>query len=514
MTDHGDSTSGTRPAAAEGELDLQSLPRLPDGVPWFAEVWIAVRHLMSRKSDVMISIVAVLSVLSVVASVALVNIVLSVMTGFEVDLREKILGANAHVVVLGVAGQVRDHEEVVEEIEQMPGVNGAAAFVYGEALLRSSSTNNFAGVIIKGIDPQRTDKVTALAEDLIVGPGGRLETPEQRMRVFRNMSEDTPGPTIPDLIASRLLDEDDPLVWPPVPDGRQDTDLPPGLEGIELDPTVVPGGADASDAEPLPGILIGKELARTLGVGPGSELQLMDPIGGAPGPMGVPTPRIKPVRVAAVYSSGMFEYDNKWTYMANPEVQQFMRLGPGVTGVEVSLDDMYAAPAFAQTLDEEFGPLYYAKHWQQMNQGLFEALELERQVSSLVLFVSVVIAVLLILCVLIMMVMTKTREIAILRAMGASRIGILRVFLWEGMLIGIVGSFGGTVLGVLGCLLLDLYGWPLDTDVYLLTTLPVVIEPFNVAGIAVGAVLTCFIATMYPALSAALMEPVEGLRYE
>jgi len=521
-----------------GEVDLLGLPPVRSGLPFAAELWIAVRHLMSRKSDVMISIVAVLAVVGVVASVAMVNVVTSVMTGFEVDLRDKILGANSHVVVLGVASQVRDHDSVVQVAERIPGVTGAAPFIYGELLLRSSSTNRYAGVIIKGMDPQRTDRVTSLAEDLVVAPTGRLTTPEQRLQVFRAMAEPTPGPTIPDLIAVRMLDEDDPLVWPDddagdrgSADGQadsgsespgQDTDGSvmeaverrgrDGLDGLELDPTTLPGAQ--AEAEPLPGILIGTELARTLGVGPGSELQLMDPVGGTPGPMGMPTPRLKPVRVAAVYESGMYEYDNKWTYMANSDLQEFMRLGDAVTGVEVAVSDIYQAPAVADELDEAVGPLYYAKHWQQMNQGLFEALAMERQVSSLVLFSMVVIAALLIVCVLIMMVLTKTREIAILRAMGASRWGVLRVFVLEGMLIGVVGSLGGTALGLLACWLLDLYGWPLDTDVYFLNTLPVVIEPTNVVKIALGAIGTCFVATLYPALTAALMEPVEGLRYE
>lgn len=497
-----------------GDVDLTALPKVRGGLPFVAEFWIALRHLMSRKSDAMISIVAVLAVVGVVVSVALVNIVTSVMTGFEEDLRDKILGANAHVVVLGVAGQVRDADRIVELSERIPGVQGAAPFVYGEVLLRSPSTNRYAGVIIKGIDPQRTDSVTSLADDLIVSPEGRLQTAEQRLALFRAMSEPTPGPTIPDMIAVRMLDEDDPFAWP-VEDEAPDGAAPDGAapdDGIELAPDPTP--TDLGDPEPLPGILLGIELAKTLGVGPGSELQLMDPVGGAPGPMGMPTPRVKPVRVAGVYQSGMYEYDNKWTYMANPDVQSFMRLGDGVTGVEVALSHIYEAPQVAAELDEAMGPLYYARHWQQMNQGLFEALELERQVSSLVLFSTVVIAALLIVCVLIMMVLTKTREIAILRAMGASRWGVLRVFVLEGMLIGLVGSAGGTSLGLLGCLLLDRYGWPLDTDVYFLNTLPVVIDGWNFASIAVGAVLTCFAATLYPALSAALMEPVEGLRYE
>lgn len=475
-----------------------------------AELWIAVRHLMSKKSDVMISIVAVLAVLGVVSSVALVNVVTSVMTGFEVDLRDKILGANAHAVVLGVTGEVRDHEGVLDVVENTPGVHGAAPFVYTEMVVRSS--NKHAGIILKGMDPERSDKVTSLMADLTVGPKGPLRTAADREALFRGLAEATPGPTVPDVLAVRLLEDDHPLFSDAEDDATgegTELDLPAGLEtGLDE------GTRYDAEPEPLPGMFIGIELARTLQVGPGSELQLMDPFGGAPGPMGLPTPRIKRVRVAGVYESGMYEYDNKWTYMANADVQPFLRMGDAVTGIELSVDDIYSAPSIATSIDEAVGPLYYARNWQQMNQGLFDALKLERRVSSLVLFSTVGLAALLIVCVLIMMVLTKGREIAILRAMGASRWGILRIFILEGTLIGIVGAAGGTGVGLLACWLLDLYGWPLDTDVYFLNTLPVVIEPWNVAAIAVGAVFTCFLATLYPAITAAMLKPVEGLRYE
>jgi lipoprotein-releasing system permease protein len=505
MNDEPRQTEGEEaaPVSLGAALDFEALPGVRPGPAISAELWIALRHLMSKKNEVMISIVTVLAVIGVVASVAMVNIVTSVMTGFEVDLRDKILGANAHVVVLGVAGQVRDHERILQVAEQTPGVAGAAPFVYTEMVLRSSTKH--AGVILKGIDPERTDKVTSLLVDLKYGPEGRLADNDAKTRLFRSMSQPTPGPTVPDLLAARMLDDEGPVLWPP----HEDLDDDGGPE-LQLGP----GGDPEAAPEPLPGMLIGEELALTLAVGPGSELQIMDPFGGAPGPMGLPTPRIKRVRVAGVYQSGMYEYDNKWTYMANSDVQDFLRLGGAVTGIEIAVTDIHTAPATALAIDEAVGPLYYARNWQQMNQGLFDALNLERRVSSLVLFSTVLIAALLIVCVLIMMVLTKGREIAILRAMGASRWGVLRIFVYEGTFIGIIGAAGGTALGLLGCVLLDLYGWPLDTDVYFLNTLPVVIEWTNVVNIALGAMLTCFLATLYPAITAALLEPVEGLRYE
>lgn len=491
-------------------LDFSALPSVTPGAPYVAEFRIAIRHLMSKKADAMISIVAVLSVLAVLASVALVNVVLAVMTGFQVEFRDRILGANAHIAVQGLGGQVRNADKIVDLADEIPGVRGAAPFIYSETILKSAT--RYSGVVLKGFDPERTDRVTDLANDLIVGPKGAL-TSEERLALFRGMAEPTPGPTLPDLLAMRLLTDTagaDGLIFR-VDDGALQPQDDPG-DGPELD-----YGLDRPverEAEPLPGVLIGKDLALHLEVGPGSEVQLVDPFGGGMGPMGMPNPRVRRVRIAGVYQSGFPEYDAKWVYMANPDVQEYLRLGTAVTGVELALHDIYAAPAVAEALQEGLGPLLYTRTWQEMNKELYQALALERQVSALLLFSTVLIAALLVVCVLIMMVLTKTREIAILRAMGASRNGILRIFIIEGTLIGIVGSILGTGLGFAVCAFLEAYGWPLNSSVYLLSTLPVQIDLVNVVGVAVGAVVCCFLATLYPALTAANIDPVEGLRYE
>lgn len=501
-------------------FDFGALPAVRPGAPYWAEFRIAIKHLMSKKADAMISIVAVLSVLGVLGSVALVNVVLAVMTGFQVEFRDRILGANAHVVVQGLGGQLRNADQIVELADGLPGVRGAAPFIYSETILKSST--RYSGVVLKGFDPERTDRVTDLARDLIVGPRGALSA-EERMALFRGMSEPNLDPTLPDLLAMRLLTDTsgaDGLIFR-VDDGTLHETTPPTADPAPGDEPELEYGLDRHtereperEPEPLPGILIGKDLALHLEIGPGSEVQLVDPFGGGQGPMGMPNPRVRRARVAGIYQSGFPEYDAKWVYMANPDVQDYLRMGTAVTGVELSLHDMYAAPVVASALQAGLGPLNYTRTWQEMNKELFQALALERQVSALVLFSTVLIAALLIVCVLIMMVLTKTREISILRAMGASRTGILRIFIIEGTLIGIVGSALGTGLGLVVCLFLEMYGWPLNGAVYLLSTLPVQIDLFNVIGIAVGAVLCCFLATLYPAFSAARIDPVEGLRYE
>lgn len=493
-------------------IDLAALPPVRPGSPYMAELRIAMRHLMSKKADAMISIVAVLSVLGVLGAVALVNVVLAVMTGFQVDLRDKILGAQSHVLVQHIVGEMREPERVTGLADTLPDVKGAAAFIWSETIIKSES--QYSGVVLKGFDPLRTDRVTALADDLIVGPNGKLSSDQARLELFRSLDEPTPGPSVPHLLAMRILTDaagrDGILLRVgETPDPVEPAPIDPDGPELALDEQPTP-----KDPEPLPGILIGMDLALHLGVGPGAEIQLVDPFGGGMGPMGMPNPRVRRARVAGVYKSGFPEYDAKYTYMANRDAAEYLRMGDAVTGVEIALHDLYRAKDVAIALEGELGPMHYAKTWMEMNRDFYEALALERQVTALVLSSTLLIAGLLIVCVLIMMVLTKTREIAILRAMGASPAGILRIFIWEGVLIGVVGASVGTALGLTVCWLLKLYGFPINGEVYFLSTLPVQVDAANVVGIALGAVLCCFLATLYPAFSAARMDPVEGLRYE
>jgi lipoprotein-releasing system permease protein len=405
----------------------------------------------------------------VVVGVALLNCVISVMTGFEADLREKILGANAHIVVLRYGGTVTDYDEVTRRIEAIEGVEAAAPFVYSEMMIRSPWAHT--GVILKGIDPERTGRVTEVRDSLTEGYRGALTTPQEKYEVYASVSG---------LIGANHY--------------RQSIVSDDGVE--------------------LPSILIGGELAEQLDVSPGDKVQLVNPLGGGAGPMGMPTPSVMSFRVGGIYVSGMYEYDTKWTYISNESAQDFLKLGDTVNGVEVRINDPDDVDQIAEAINAELGYPMYVRHWKNLNQKLFAALELEKWVMGLILQMVVVNAALLIASTLIMMVLTKGREIAILKAIGASSRMISRIFIIEGSLIGLAGSIGGTVLGLIGCFLLRRYEYPLETDVYYLDTLPVVVEPVNVVVIAVLAFVICFLATLYPSYRGAMIDPVEGLRYE
>ncbi len=470
---------------APPSIDFDSLPPIPaTGRPWAAEWSIAWAHLRSKKQEGFVSLVTILSIVGVIAGVATLNIVLSVMTGFELDLRDKILGANAHIVLLRNSGTVLEPAKRREEVLSVDGVEAASPFMYYELMIRSNWSST--GCILKGIDPDLTPAVTSLRRDLKQDCAGEIATDAGKDALFQAMKS--------------------PIAPPPPPPA------PPPKPG---DPSSVGGpDFDPPDADPLPGILLGNELAKQLQVVPCDRVQIIDPLGGSIGPMGMPTPRVKQFRVAGIYSSGMFEYDTKWSYAANKDVQDFLKLGDAVTGLEIKVDDIDDVERISAEINDKVGFPYYTRHWKELNQALFKALELEKVVMGLILFLIVANAALLIITTLIMMVLTKGREIAILKAMGASNRSILRIFVIEGSAIGLVGTVAGTALGLAGCRFLDWYGYPLETDVYFLSRLPVVVEWDNVVIIAIAAFLTCFVATLYPAWRASSVDPVEGLRYE
>ncbi len=421
---------------------------------------IALSHLRSRKSARGVSAITLVSVAGVTVGVAALNIVLSVMAGFEVDLRDKILGSNAHIVVLRYGTPIDDPDTVVEAIDALESVDGVAPFTYSEMMIRSSA--GASGVILKGIDPSRADQVIDLVDNIVMGPDGPTETVESQQATIDRLYE---------------TERDD-------------------------------------DGTEVPGIVLGEELSADLRVFVGDKVHIINPIGGGTGPFGAPVPDVQPFRVVGIFYSGMYEYDTKWTYVGIPAAQKFLKMGDEVTGVEVTVHDIYGADTTALEIEEALQYPYYARHWKDLNRNLFNALKLEKVVMGLILSLIVAVAALNIVGTLILIVMTKGREVAIMRAMGAAASQIRLVFMLEGVIIGLVGATIGTVLGLVGCWGLDEYGWPLDTDVYYLDTLPVVVDPQMVGVVACVAVWICFLATLYPASEAAAVDPVEGLRYE
>jgi len=261
-----------------------------------------------------------------------------------------------------------------------------------------------------------------------------------------------------------------------------------------------------------PGIILGKELAKNLGVLKGDVVYLISSRGMI-SPIGY-LPAMKRFEVVGLFESGMYEYDGSLAYVDLEDAQKILNMKGSVTGIEVRVDDIYNARNIAKKIVSELGFPYWARDWMRMNHNLFSALKLEKTVMFIILALIVLVAAFNIASTLIMMVMGKTKDIAILKAMGAMDSSIRKIFIYKGMIIGAVGTLFGVFLGFIICKLLEKYKFiQLPGDVYYISTLPVRLEALDVFMIASAAMVICFLATLYPASQASKLNPIEAIRY-
>ncbi|MGE5239854.1 MAG: lipoprotein-releasing ABC transporter permease subunit [Chloroflexota bacterium] len=404
------------------------------------QLFIALRYLKSKKRHRGISFTAVISVGGVAVGVMALLVVLSVMSGFHEDLQKKILGANAHAVVLSYKGAVDDYRAVMEKLEGDPEIIGMAPFVLGQVMV--SSGKKAHGVFLRGIELPEELKTTDILGHLKEGSAADL--------------------------ASK--------------DGR-------------------------------PWIVLGRELAAMLGVMKGETVTVISPVGEI-GPLGM-LPKVKQFTVAAVFEMGMFEYDMNLALTDMKATQEFFGYGTSVTGVQLRLKDVYRAPSVRERVDKKLGFPYYVRDWMQMNRNLFSALKLEKFAMFVILILIVLVASFNIVSTLMMSVIEKEKEIAILKAIGATNQGIMMVFMLQGLLIGVIGTALGVAGGyVLGNILNTYEIIKLPADVYYLSKLPVKMKAVDFIVVSLSAVIISFLSTLYPSYNAATLNPVEPLRYE
>jgi lipoprotein-releasing system permease protein len=455
------------------------------------ESFVSARHVRSQKSG-FLTVISVLSICGVAVSACAQSSVVSVMGGFSQDLRRKILGNNAHIVI-DTESQAAwsGADEVLAKVRAVPGVIAATPVVSGEVMV--SSPSNLAGVIVRGVDPQTIGSVIELLNNIEVGSFSYLEDPE-KLRHLPPEEVIGIGPGGERYLKGNDFslgsDDGDPLLR-----------LDPALrEVLEAPP-------------PRPGLIIGRELAKTLHVYVGDEVTLVSPLGD-PGPMGL-MPRTKKFRIAAIFFSGMYEYDSSHVYTTKEIAADYFNEPDKVSAIDVKVDDAERADRLTPLVIQATGrPDLRVRDWREINKNLFGALKLERFATFIILSVLTIVASFCIICTLLLMVTEKGKEIAILKALGASDGAILRTFMTEGMIIGAIGTAFGVATGLAMCTGLLWFGLRLDPDVYYIDRLPINVSGIDFLIVAASALVICTLATIYPALAASKLRPVDGLRYE
>jgi lipoprotein-releasing system permease protein len=424
---------------------------------WGFSKKIALRYLWSKRSEAFISIITIISVIGVAIGVMVLNIVMAVMTGFEHELREKMVGTDSHIVISNDSGgRVSGWQDIVGEVRKVPGVVSVSPFTYNQVLIRSETRSS--GLLIRGI---QQGSASAQQVQSYLGPQQSLDS------LFS----------------------------------------PPSV-------TVLMASGEESEAN-IPGIVVGRSLARSLGVFAGTPVSILSPQVTST-PFGL-VPSFRRFVVVGTYRSGLVEYENGVAYVALAEAQKFFGMGDTVSGLEVRVSDINQAPALAQQILARLGGAdagFAVRDWTLTNQPLWEAIQLEKRVYFIVLLLIIVMASFSIVTTLIMIVLEKRKDIAIMKTLGASTASVSRIFRIQGAVIGGIGTAVGLVLGLVGCVALQQFGFPIDERIFQMSTLPIHIDPLNFVMVGVAAFAICFFATMYPARRAAQLEPSDVLRYD
>lgn len=527
---------------------------------------LALRYMRSRKRA-FISVGTAFAIAGVALGTTALSTVLSVTGGFRAEFREKVLGVNAHVLVLKYSTDFPEYRDVMKKMETVPGVIGIGPFVINPMMV-THGDRTATGVLMKGVDPDRLGQVLDLPRHMVEGSLAGLRLPSAKPPERPSLGFE-PGPRVSvlaplpsasasapaDAGASELDKAIEELIHrdkrarpapaegegakeeeaSPAPDAGANGFDPEGLAANAPIGEVTPDGgygsvlpdqdilpeevdpdpcANAQRVEKLPGLVIGATLKRTLGVKLGDCVQVTSPTIGFSFSGGSMRPPVaKQFRVTGVFEAGFDQYDSKLVYSDLYEAQAFYDGGDTVTGVEMKVADIDAARATSDRVTRALdNAIYHVLDWEQLNHGLFTALRIQQILMSLVIALIMVVAAFAVIATLIMVVLDKKKEIAVLKAMGATDWALLRSFLYQGMIMGGLGASLGLALGYATCKWILVYGFPLDPKVYFISKLPVDVRPSEFVLTGIFAILVCLVATVWPALYAARLRPAEAFR--
>lgn len=518
------------------------------------------RRYMASKKQAFISMGTFFAVLGVALGVAGLATAMSVTGGFRKEFRDKVLGVNAHVLVLKRSSYFGEYRELMADMKKVPGVTGVAPFTINPMMV-TKGDRTATGVLLKGVDPDRVADVLDLPKHIekgglkglrLVGSKPPVSRSEQESKVtlrdpaldppefndkptvldskkdlfdqIENLLEDTkegsldgvvkekallPEDTASGEVAALHLDANAP-VGSIVPEAGYASRLPDD----DVIPEEVNPDPCKGDLGALPGIIVGRTLGEDLKATLGDCVQVTSPtIGFSFSQDSIRAPVAKQFRVIGVFYAGFDQYDSKLVYTDLYEAQKFADSGDSVTGIEMRVADIDDARTIAQKISSKLkNGLHYTMDWEELNHGLFTALRIQQVLMSAVLALIIVVASFTVIATLIMVVLDKKKEIAVLKAMGASNSAILRSFLYQGVIIGAIGGGAGLLMAIVVCKLLIRYAIPLDPKVYFISHLPVDIQPWDFTLVGLFAVLVCLLATVWPALHAARLRPAEAFR--
>jgi len=448
------------------------------------ELFIASRYLKAKRRQAFIGVITAISIAGVAAGVASLIVALAINNGFRQDLQERLIGSTSHISLLRVADDgIKDWPAVMDRLSRQPHVVAAAPAIFEQVLI--SRGPRARGAVLKGMIPSYERKVGDLLSTVKQGSAAELDDVVAR----------APSPALP---ADSQPGDADKGVGPTQ---ATQNESPDSLSAVH------------ERIAAMPPIILGKDMADNLGATVGSVVLVTSPQGELT-PFGM-VPKYNRFRVVGIFNSGFFDYDSSWAFARLSDAQRLFGLGDLISVIEFKVDDIYKAAEVSRQLEDAAGKGFMATNWMEQNKPLFQALNQEKLLTAIIIGLIVVVAALNILISLIMMVMEKTRDIAVLMSMGTRKSQVRNVFMTQGVLIGVIGTVIGLILG---------YGISyagghyhiisLSPEVYSIDYVPFAPRALDGLFVALVSVGISFVATLYPSWSAARILPAEALRYE